>query len=709
MATQQEYVLDDETVILSTSDLQGTIVDYNTAFRVASGYSDQELKNQPHNILRHSDMPKEAFKDFWSTIQSGKPWFGIVKNKRKNGDYYWVAANASPIIEKGKITGYLSVRYPATRAQINDAQTLYQNVKAAKTEFPWTKTKQDHTWLIALVTLLCFLPGLLELLGVPVPKLFATVFEVIGLMGVGYAAYRLKLVNQIPASLKSGIEAISNGQYRQRIEDRSEWGMMLNMIRSRVGESAAKNYDQIRAAEVMNTAVQLASTNMMIADKEFNIVSINQSLSQMFAKNEAALHKVLPAFEVNTLIGANMDVFHANPAHQRHMVAALTTTVQTDIKVAGLIIRLTVTPITYKNERLGYVAEWIDRTEEALMVEDINAVADALSNGQLDRTIQAEANGAFLAIKTSMNQGLTVLSEAIAGVTQLLIAQSAGDLTQNMTGEFKGQFAQLQTVLNDSTHNLNQIIGQAAIAASIVGTAADEVAQAAADLSDRVQQQAAAVEQTSATMDQMNSAVQANTENAQHVVGLATDVQDKTQQGAKIMHQTIQAMKAIEDSSHKISDIVTLIDSIAFQTNLLALNAAVEAARAGEHGRGFAVVAGEVRNLAQKSAEAAKDIKILIEETTGRISQGSKLAMDSGDMLQDINQSIKSVNNMITQIANASLEQAQGISQVHQAITQIDDVTQQNAALVEETTATAESMKEQAEQLSENMRFFKTL
>jgi methyl-accepting chemotaxis protein len=209
-------------------------------------------------------------------------------------------------------------------------------------------------------------------------------------------------------------------------------------------------------------------------------------------------------------------------------------------------------------------------------------------------------------------------------------------------------------------------------------------------------------------MDQMNSTIQHNTANTQHASDIAKGVQVKAQQGSKVMSQTIQAMQSIQESSHKIADIVSLIDGIAFQTNLLALNAAVEAARAGEHGRGFAVVAGEVRALAQKSADAAKDIKKLITESVGRIDQGTKLADESGSVLKEITGSIDEVTNMIAQVAKATEEQAAGIHQVHQAITNIDRVTQQNAALVEQTAAASESMRDQANNLSREMGFFKT-
>jgi methyl-accepting chemotaxis protein len=230
----------------------------------------------------------------------------------------------------------------------------------------------------------------------------------------------------------------------------------------------------------------------------------------------------------------------------------------------------------------------------------------------------------------------------------------------------------------------------------------------AMDLSTRVQEQAAALEQTSATMNQMAVAVQTNTANAKRVAELAHQVQHQAGAGVDVMQQTIEAMQSIKESSSKISDIVTLIDGIAFQTNLLALNAAVEAARAGEHGRGFAVVAGEVRALAQKSADAAKDIKELINDSVGRIEAGTQLADRSGEMLSGITGSIEQVANMIEEIANASGEQATGIGQVNKAVAEIDKVTQENAALVEETTAAAESLSNESRSLKENMGFFKT-
>jgi methyl-accepting chemotaxis protein len=320
------------------------------------------------------------------------------------------------------------------------------------------------------------------------------------------------------------------------------------------------------------------------------------------------------------------------------------------------------------------------------------------------------------AVDVSKNENTLLLKNVIDDAGSVLEHFAEGDLTARMkqhlddgqVSMFRPQIESLTSNIQGMSEKLQGVIVSAISSSQFVSDASNEVKQGALDLSERVQQQAAALEETSATMDQMNSAVQANTENAQNASKVSAEAQKKANEGTEVMSMTIDAMNAIEESSHKIAEIVTLIDGIAFQTNLLALNAAVEAARAGEHGRGFAVVAGEVRSLAQKSAEAAKDIKKLIDETSDRVKQGSTLASESGEMLGNINAAIESITQMVGHIAQASSEQATGISQVHQAISQIDEVTQQNAALVEETSAAAESMSEQANQLSHDMAFFKT-
>lgn len=343
------------------------------------------------------------------------------------------------------------------------------------------------------------------------------------------------------------------------------------------------------------------------------------------------------------------------------------------------------------------------------IIDEINHSMGQVTLGKFDARVTVAALGSLETLKNNVNMSMDNLEKVIDEISEVIISQSNGDLSKQLpSGGFKGQLFELESAINQSSVKLNEVVSVAVNASNVVSGAAQEVSQGSRDLSQSVQEQAAALEETSATMNQMNAQVQSSSENAQQANRIAQKVGENASQGVSIMQNTIQAMSSIEESSHKIADIVTLIDSIAFQTNLLALNAAVEAARAGDHGRGFAVVAGEVRNLAQKSAEAAREIKQLIDETVERVNQGSQLADQSGKMLNTINESVEEVNTMIREIADAAKEQAEGVNQVHQAISQIDGVTQQNAALVEETSSASESLSHQAEVLRREMGFFQT-
>lgn len=346
-------------------------------------------------------------------------------------------------------------------------------------------------------------------------------------------------------------------------------------------------------------------------------------------------------------------------------------------------------------------------TELNSMVSDINHVMQLVSQGDFSLRVTSDAQGDMRTLKEAINATLTTLQTVISDVEAVLTAQAGGDLNNRVSAPCKGQLEQLKNAINQTSDQLQSVVATVGEVTQQVAYIADHVSQGAQDLSGRVQQQASALEESSATMEEMNAAVQNTTSNAQQAASLVADVREKALAGESVMHQTIEAMTAIHHSSNKITDIVTLIDSIAFQTNLLALNAAVEAARAGEHGRGFAVVASEVRGLAGKSADAAKDIRALIADNVQQIQKGSELADQSGTMLANISASIEHVNTAIAQIAHATVEQAAGIRQAHQAISDIDRVTQENAALSEQTNAAAENMKQQATQLTQTMSFFK--
>ncbi|NCN44513.1 MAG: methyl-accepting chemotaxis protein [Thiomicrospira sp.] len=343
------------------------------------------------------------------------------------------------------------------------------------------------------------------------------------------------------------------------------------------------------------------------------------------------------------------------------------------------------------------------------IVQATNTVAHKMNEGEFGESINVQAPGLFGEMIGNINNSLNHISTAIHGISEVVERQAQGDLTCKLPDEnFKGQLAELKEAINRSIVKMGEVVNASANIASEVNASANEVAQGSSDLSQRVQEQAASLEETSATMEQITSQVSQSADSAKEAATLVHGVQEKTASGQKVMTQTIGAMQSIQGASERIADIVTLIDGIAFQTNLLALNAAVEAARAGDHGRGFAVVAGEVRSLAGKSAEAAKEIKDLIEDSVARIDNGAKLAGQSGDYLNEINESVASVVQMIEQISMASQEQSTGIAQINQAITQIDQVTQQNAALVEETSAASENLTNQATKLNNEMDFFKT-
>lgn len=291
----------------------------------------------------------------------------------------------------------------------------------------------------------------------------------------------------------------------------------------------------------------------------------------------------------------------------------------------------------------------------------------------------------------------------------LRIAQNvaAGDLTSNITVHHGAEMGQLMTALKTMNGNLLRIVAQVQTGTETISTAAREIAAGNLDLSSRTEQQASSLEQTASSMEQLTSTVKLNTAHAREANQLALTAADVAGRGGKVVHQVVDTMSAIRDSSTQIVDIIGTIDSIAFQTNILALNAAVEAARAGEQGRGFAVVASEVRNLAQRSSKAAQEIKTLIGSSVERVSAGTRLVDDAGRTMDEVVASIAQVTGMMRDITAASEEQRDGIEQVSIAISQMDTVTQQNAALVEQAAAAAASMEDQSARLSQAVALFK--
>ncbi len=502
------YTFPSEQTLVSVTDLKGRITYCNSAFVAVSGYSSAELLGQPHNLVRHPDMPEEAFRDMWETIQQKLPWTGLVKNRRKNGDYYWVRANATPMLDGTQVTGYLSVRTVPSAADIAAAEQLYAQMRSE-------------------------------------------------------------------AQAGRRVLSLSQGQ----------------------------------------------------------VVRLD-------------------------LVGRVQKLFHPG------MTAKL-----------GLI--------------------------------QLAAMAVMLFVLTLDVPFFVAA-GAFLLVA-----GITFWSTWSMTVRPLRAFLSdanhlaAGDLSHQMQQGGIGLVGQLQQALNQMSVNLRTVVSDVRDEINQLSIAVQEIADGNQDLSSRTESQASSLEETAASMEQINGTVQQSAHSASRGSHLAQETLQVTTISNDAVQSVSHTMEGIAHSSRKITEIIQLIEGVAFQTNILALNAAVEAARAGDQGRGFAVVATEVRALAQRTTSAAKEIRLLITESGERIAAGegqTKLALER---MSTVLGSVSKVSTVLDEISHASSEQTLGISQINEAIVQMDSITQQNAAMVEELAATAKSLHYQVEGVSNSMKLFR--
>ena len=461
-------------------------------------------------------------------------------------------------------------------------------------------------------------------------------------------------------------------------------------------QQVAQERERVVAAENLRirNALDKCSTNVMIADTNLEIIYMNETVKAMMQGNESELRKSLPNFDARQLMGANIDVFHKNPGHQRSLLTNLTSTYKTQIQVGALYFGLNANPIVDVNgHRFGTVIEWADRTAEVNVEKEVASIVAAAAAGDFGQRLKTEGKqGFFVNLSSGMNQLMDTSERGLNDVADLLAAFAEGDLTKRIERDYEGLFGKVKDNANSTAENLARVMGEVRAAADALTGAANQVSATAQSLSQAASEQAASVEETTSQIDVMSASISQNSDNAKVTDGMATKTSKEAVDGGAAVSSTVAAMKQIASK-------IGIVDDIAYQTNLLALNAAIEAARAGEHGKGFAVVAAEVRKLAERSQEAAKEIG-------GLASNSVTTAERAGKLLDEIVPSIQKTSELVQEIAAASAEQSESVAQIGGAMGQLSKATQQNASASEQLAATSEELSGQAEQLQQSVAFF---
>ncbi|RLA59741.1 MAG: chemotaxis protein, partial [Epsilonproteobacteria bacterium] len=639
--TDKEVLMKPGTILVTRTNLKGIITYANEAFIEISGFSRDELVGKNHNMVRHPDMPPAAFEDLWVCCKAGKPWTAPVKNRTKSGDFYWVEANVTPVYKNGRVDEFLSVRYAPSRQQINAAEDLFQKLNANKAEM---RPKGMALMMKNLKEMNLGLKNMISLIGFFLPiaylmfQLFKdgniTVLVAVAILTILSTFLNLKLVNSFREALERIIGVsycLADGHYRNKIDlDRND--QIGDAYKAIYGMQVKLNGDLAETKQVSASAIRIkqaldnVSSSVMVADNNLNIIYMNNKVSETFKNAESDIQKDLPDFSADKLLGANIDQFHKDPAYQRGMIPGLSGTMKSSLEIGGRSMDFVANPVTNDDgDRIGTVVEWLDRTHEVKIEREIEAIVEGVKIGQLDKRIDmTDKEGFFEKLSGGINELSDIIDNVFNDVSSTMQSMATGDLTNRIDSDYEGTYLECKNSINASIDKIAEIVGQVNESAEFINNSSQEIASGNNNLSQRAEQQAANLEETASSMEELTSTVKNNADNAQQANQVATTARQLAEQGGDVVNSAVSAMQEINESSNKIAEIIGVIDEIAFQTNLLALNASVEAARAGEQGRGFSVVATEVRNLAQRSATAAKESKELIQTSVQKVRSGTE-------------------------------------------------------------------------------------
>ncbi len=462
-------------------------------------------------------------------------------------------------------------------------------------------------------------------------------------------------------------------------------------------------------AAMLLSLVEAEEANVVTADKNSIITYLNPALKSLLKSYETEFRKQFPNFDSNQLIGEPLDSIHKDSNHPDGIINNIKTfPFKTDINVAGLEFGLNAMALLdNEGNHIGCAVEWIDNNARVRYRDEVQKLINNCQEGNLQNRGDVEKmDEVYRPMLRGINDIIEAITEPIKEIQEQLEGVAKGNLTSYVTGDYKGDHEALKKSLNNTLDSLNTILRQVNSSAGQMASGATQVSDSSQAISQGATEQAASLEEITSSMTEMGSQVKQNAENANQANQLVGAARGSAENGNNRMKDMVSAMTEIEESSQNIQKIIKVIDEIAFQTNLLALNAAVEAARAGVHGKGFAVVAEEVRNLAARSANAAKETTELIEGSIKKVTNGTELANSTATALGEIVDGVSKVTDLVGEIAAASNEQAQGISQVNEGLIQLDKVTQQNTASAEESASASVELSGQASQLQELLKQF---